>query len=82
MAQSAQSTAHLDVPRRGRRGLQPPRLPSGRSAATLPKRPVPTRVPGHSYPGNGERLLEVLAAYEAETPGSRALKDNLLGGHR
>ena len=43
--------------------------------------PRSPRVPGCSYPGNGERLLEVLAPHEAEAPRSRALERYLLRGH-
>lgn len=83
MAQSAQRTAHLDAPHRLTLGAPASQTSLGTLRAATPrKRTVPTRVPRHSYPGNGERLLEVLAAHEAETPGSRALENNLLGGHR
>lgn len=42
--------------------------------------PLPAR-PRLSYPGNGERLLEVLAPHEAEAPRPRALEHYLLGAH-
>lgn len=71
---------------RNRRLRQRPRgpgLPGLPRVPPLPSRGAPRspRAPGCSYPGNGERLLEVLAPHEAEAPWPRALENYLLGGH-
>lgn len=62
-------------------GLRPPQVPSRARHSPARDGSAPRGSQGSPYPGNGERLLEVLAPHEAEAPGSRALQDYLLGGH-